>query len=276
MRYTEIAPTPQLVRFVECMWYLECDQAGTVQRVVPDGAMELVLHAGDPFAEVRDGVTQTQAQVVLSGQLTRPIFLSQNSRGRVFGIRFRPTGAAALLRSDADEFTDSLLPLEQVSSSLHRDLRDSLSEKQPDRVFARIATVLQERAKFARPSSRMEYATSRICSTDGNAPIEKIAQEMGITMRQLQRLFRTHVGISAKTLCRLARFQAVLARLQADWNGWADAALQVGYFDQSHLLRDFRQFAGVTPTFLLSPSTDLAEHFTRRQRSHFSKTTVGA
>lgn len=80
------------------------------------------------------------------------------------------------------------------------------------------------------------------------------------------------VGIPPKLLSRMQRFQRVFAVLENAGAGWADAAVECGYYDQAHLIRDFPEFAGKAPAALLAEDTDLARHFV----SHFSNTAVGA
>jgi AraC-like DNA-binding protein len=81
----------------------------------------------------------------------------------------------------------------------------------------------------------------------------------------MERRFREAVGVSPKTLARIVRFQEVLRRSPAE-SASADVALDCGYYDQAHLLRDFRDFAGVVPTLFRAAAGDLAQQFTRPER----------
>jgi methylphosphotriester-DNA--protein-cysteine methyltransferase len=88
---------------------------------------------------------------------------------------------------------------------------------------------------------------------------------MGTTPRTLERLFDRHVGMPPKRLARLERFQAVLRRAGdgGDLRGLRDAALAAGYFDQAHFLREFRAFAGVSPsTFFGREDNAMSSAFT--------------
>src|SRR3954454_10652286 len=96
-----------------------------VQRVVPDGRMEIVIHLGEPFSHSKGDSVERQGRVMISGQLTRAIFLSPSRGGSVFGIRFKPAGASAVLRSPMSELTDELRPLDDVSRTLHRELMNA-------------------------------------------------------------------------------------------------------------------------------------------------------
>jgi AraC-like DNA-binding protein len=76
--------------------------------------------------------------------------------------------------------------------------------------------------------------------------------ELGWSRKQLAARFRDEVGLTPKTAARVLRFQALLAGLRSGGTReWVDLALECGYFDQSHLVRDVRRFTGLTPTELV-------------------------
>ncbi len=86
-------------------------------------------------------------------------------------------------------------------------------------------------------------------ATDGSAPIAGLAAEAGWSRRHLTSRFRTEIGLTPKTVARILRFERVTRTLKADGgHGLADLAYACGYADQAHLNRDFRAFAGTTPT----------------------------
>jgi AraC-like DNA-binding protein len=86
-----------------------------------------------------------------------------------------------------------------------------------------------------------------------------------LSARQVERRFREAVGVSPKTLARIVRFQEVLRRTPGE-SASAEVALDSGYYDQAHLLRDFRDFAGVVPTLFRAAEGDLARQFTSPDR----------
>ncbi len=91
---------------------------------------------------------------------------------------------------------------------------------------------------------------------------DAIARDAGTTPRTLQRLFATQVGISPKLLARITRFQRVFRSWQQEPNALARVAAACGYFDQSHLVRDFRDFAGAPPAAFLSAQPEFTTFFT--------------
>jgi transcriptional regulator GlxA family with amidase domain len=90
---------------------------------------------------------------------------------------------------------------------------------------------------------------------------------MGISGRQLERRFMSEVGLGPKLLCRILRFQQVFPAVERADKNWARIAADCGYYDQAHLIRDFRQFAGQTPSVLFDHFTPFAEFFTRKRRA---------
>jgi AraC-like DNA-binding protein len=85
--------------------------------------------------------------------------------------------------------------------------------------------------------------------------VDDVAREVNLSRQHLRRRFLEQVGVGPKTFARVARFQRLLAHLRGrSAPSWAAAAADVGYFDQSHLIADFRELAGTTPVpFFLSP-----------------------
>lgn len=84
--------------------------------------------------------------------------------------------------------------------------------------------------------------------TGGCLGIGRLAAEIGCSRKHLVAGFGSEIGLPPKTLARILRFARVLRRLDgADRPAWAEIALDCGYYDQAHLIRDFRQFAGTTP-----------------------------
>jgi AraC-like DNA-binding protein len=247
-----------------------------VQRVVPDGRMEIVIHTGEPFSHSKGESVQRQGRVMISGQLTRAIFLTPSRAGRVFGIRFKPAGASTLLRQPMSELRDELRPLDDVSRTLHRELmnaaeRSASGGKASTQTIHDIANVLAEHASDSSPLPMVDAAVASILNSYGETSIANVAKNCNVSERQLERLFRERVGVGPKMLSRLARFQRALAGFDHDRN-WAEVAADAGYYDQSHLLHDFRRFACETPAFLMSPTTDLAEHFTARKKQKHKAT----
>jgi AraC-like DNA-binding protein len=81
----------------------------------------------------------------------------------------------------------------------------------------------------------------------GNAAIRAVADRVGFSPRHFIELFNDQVGMTPKVFCRVRRFQRVLSQIQRHDARWAELAADCGFYDQAHLIRDFREFCGMTP-----------------------------
>jgi methylphosphotriester-DNA--protein-cysteine methyltransferase len=263
--YAEQPPPPSLAPYVECLWSV-CDPRPRAQRaaerVVPDGCPELILHLGDPFARQVDGTWRVQPRAFLAGTLTRPWMLRPGRRVRSLSVRFRPGGAAALFRVSLEGTADREVPLAGFVDG-GRALLDAVrAERTTARGLARLSSWLQERVPQAREMA-VAPAVEAIRQARGQAPIDEVAHALGWTRRRLQRVFARELGIAPKVYARIVRLGAVLASLGIDERAAAvDLALDAGFFDQAHLLRDFRALAGRTPRAGRESDGPLARHFT--------------
>jgi transcriptional regulator GlxA family with amidase domain len=112
----------------------------------------------------------------------------------------------------------------------------------------------------------LRNAIATIVDSGGQISIDRLAGDLGISGRQLERRFLNEVGLGPKLLCRILRFQQVFRAIERSDRNWARIAADCGYYDQAHLIRDFRQFAGQPPSVLLDHFTPFTEFFTRKQR----------
>jgi AraC-like DNA-binding protein len=253
MYYREFAPGEDAGRFVDCFWVLEGAVPGAVQRVVPDGRPELIVNLGQPFESLQNGQWQRQPHCFLAGQLTGPLLLRAPDVTRIMGVRFRPGGAAQLLGVPAQELTDRVVPAGDLGL----------------KTLAGLSTLREvERALLGAERGGADPLVDEAARLLSRSPdVENAAALLGVSRRQLERRFKTRVGMPPKHFARIRRFQRVFHAMEADSTGWVDAAADCGYYDQAHLIRDFRDFAGEPPSLLLA-ADDLARHFL----SHFSKT----
>jgi len=274
MRYRQFSPSEPASRFVECYWTLEDPGAGNapVQRVVPDGTCELIVNRSRPCDQFQDGAWSLQPSVFFAGQITGPLLLRPTGPVDMLGIRFRPHGASHLLRERMDRLTGIMCPVSDLSPVLSREL-ERFGEPHPVDIGSIERALLKLDRSSPAPDPLAAEAVSQIVASAGIIDVGGLADRLGLSLRQLERRFRNVVGLPPKLFCRMQRFQKVFHAIDREAANWADVAAACGYFDQAHLVRDFRDFAGKPPTILLAEG-DLARHFLRYHESvsHFSKT----
>jgi AraC-like DNA-binding protein len=249
LAYRELAPPPTLSSFVERFWTLTWRDDGDAReigpwRVLPDGCLDLIF----------DLAPKSRPHHRWVGTMTRTLEVALEPRVDRLGIRFRPGRVRAFLGISASELTDK-------STSIDDDdhWRDALStagrlaEARPERRLGILERrLIAHLAKTPVPADRVvEACVDQIRMSRGRCPIGSLERMTGISARQLERRFRTAVGLSPKRFARVVRFQNVLATAPSiSRGGWADAALDLGYSDQAHLINEVRALAGMSPTAL--------------------------
>jgi AraC-like DNA-binding protein len=166
-------------------------------------------------------------------------------------IDLTPLGAHLLLGLPMHEVAGRVLDLEEALGPLGAELPERLVEAPGwEARFSLLDAALARRALAAAPPSPdVQRAWQRLSETCGRLPVGALAAELGCSRRHLAARFREQVGVTPKAAARVLRFHHALERLRAG-ERWADIAYDCGYYDQPHLNREFREFAGVTPSEL--------------------------
>ena len=236
--YDEVAPPPALTPFIEKFWSYSAEApSGAVQRIVPDGCCELILHLGAPYEErTPDGTWRRQPPVLFAGQLTRPLALRPSGPVRVLAARFTPDGPRPFLGRPLVEATDRTLDM-----------------------IGRLGDPPYDLLGLSDALSRLAKSEGWTLHADVRAVID--GEEAAAGDRALQRAFLDRVGVSWRTLRSIRRFRTVFSRAErpdAQTGAWLRAGLDAGYFDQPQLARDFRRFLGCTATEWAREQVELA------------------
>jgi AraC-like DNA-binding protein len=265
VRYQEFPADKSLAPSVKCFWVLEDSPApdSPVDAVVPDGCPEIIVHYGDRFTEDASGGRIVQSDVIVTGQMTRPLMLRPTGRVGMVAARFRADGLFPILGVPMHELVDRRVPLETICSDVSI-LQARIAEASSDRErISHLATYLKSKLTERRAlDAVVEHDVQAILASGGQISPDELAKRAGLTARQLERRFQVSVGVSPKFLSRIVRFRAIFDRLQSP-TPWPNVALDCGFFDQSHLIRDFKQFAGQSPTAFLAAQSEFGRCFTQ-------------
>ena len=262
IEYRELDPSPVLAPFIRCLWHLRGPASSTreAQPIVPDGCVEIVINVADPFVRV-DGETHVQPAEMLVGQHRGPVVVHPTGAIDVWGVRLHPWSAAASLDIPVGELSESTVALDEVlPSSLADELYDP-----PRGVGAETVLIAALERWFGRrkPPERGARAAVELVTRQPTLPsVRGIGAQLGMSTRSVQRTFRETVGLSPKALSRISRVQRAMrtARSQPG-KTWSSIAADAGYFDQSHLVRDFREIVGCTPSAFSARDRALADVF---------------
>ena len=239
-RYSQWAVPPPLQRYLACSWTrgVTAGSAGPGEPVLPDGSMDIIW----------DG-----RRLFVAGPDTAPNMTTGDGVDAV-GVRFHPGTGPLFLGVPADELCDRHVELDGLWPET-AEMEDRLAACSTPR---HAASVLEEHTlrrvpEIREPDAVVEAASRTWRRGSATADIAHLAEQAGITPRQLHRRFVTAVGYGPKLLQRVLRLQAFLAACDSPAVGLAELALRVGYADQAHLSREARILAGRTPSELRTP-----------------------
>jgi len=196
-----------------------------------------------------------------------------SDRPEMIGICFRPAAVMPFLRIAISELTDRTVMVEDLWGTPGSRVAGELCGLGEEDRIAHVESALLARLGIGRPrTGTVDVAglAAHVIQRRGRVTVDSLAHAAGVSRQHLTREFRTHVGIGPKLYIRLARFQSGL--VYAGCRGkvaWADAAVEMGYADQSHMIAEFRQFSALTPAALAS--RDWFPPFIARARDQVSR-----
>lgn len=247
-------PRVELAPFVEHLWYLDEPLPPGRDRTIPTGAAQLVVNLAADRLNWYDGDDLTVPGGVggagICAPLPRPIGVDTADQASTAGVVFRPGGVVAFTGVPAVALTDPVTPLAELWGPDGVSVRERvLTARTPGQrldVLERILVARLRAAEVDRPDGALAFAVGAL---DRGAAVHAVADRVGASASTLQRRFRAAVGLSPKQFGRVRRLQRVLRAVTVDDSEveWAQVASQHGYFDQAHLIHDFRALTGLTP-----------------------------
>lgn len=243
---------PPLARHVShILLYRESLPAGheVAERVLPDGSLRLVFNLGDPPSV--DGVPGRAAEAV--GAIAAPAVVLLRGRVEGLSVTLRPGAAAALLGVPAGELNHGTAALEDLwrgSGALLQQIAELRGDDQRATLLVGALLHRQRQHEGRSPTAEQAawHAAGLIAASGGQRPLREVAAAAGVGERRLQQLFHAHVGLPPRTWSRLARLHACLRALRHETRpAWADLAAERGFYDQAHLVKEFRALSGFTP-----------------------------
>ena len=261
LHYYEVRPDERLRPFVRCIWGLRGPVPRDIERVLPDGCCEFILHCGDPFTQHSAHAAWTQPREMFVGPSQHAICIQPGAFVDVIAIRFRPGGAAVLLPAPLVEYRENVLSRDTCGIDFGFAAIDALAALSDAERVQLLERVLLSRTATLRVDAAVRYSRQRIAETSGAVRVDVLASETGLTIRQLERRFATVVGLTPKALARVIRLQRAIALARNGRATLASIAAAAGYADQAHFNRQFREIAGVTPTQFFREQNRLDEFF---------------
>jgi AraC-like DNA-binding protein len=253
--------SPALAPFVASLWVHRAQLAHRFERVLPSGRMQLLvnLHEDELRDYTLDGRAANRSRGAgLQGPRTAPVVVDTIEQHEICGVNFTPAGAWPFLGVPASEVTERVIDLSEFWGRDGSVLRQRILEaRDPAAQLDVLETALLEHARYSNARDReVEIACALVAE---GVRIRTVGDQIGLTPRQLIARFRSRIGMSPKLFARIARFQRVIHAIDGEIP-WIELAGRYGFADQAHLIREFRVFAGTTPTAYRARSVEDRNH----------------
>lgn len=253
MEYNTFTPNELLAAFIKCYWTLEA-HATTVperQRIVPDGCMEMIFHYGDPYKQyTSDTDFIIQPSCFVFGQITTPLAIEPTGRTGIFSVRFHPDGFMPFATLPIKELENRAVPLEDLfgSKGIELGLEMIGAAGTAERITMAESFLTQQLATPRAIDCVAKQSVAVMLQLNGQVSVEGLVDQLQINRRQLERRFAATIGLSPKQLAKIIRLQATIKMLEhKQFSSLTELAYENGYFDQTHFIKDFREFTGVSP-----------------------------
>ena len=250
--YTELKPGNLIAPYVEAYWIIDkIGETKDLQSILPDGCVDIIISLGD--TSIDNGFEQNIPYVFG----THTTFSEAPGTGdiKMLGIRFKPAVFKLFTQTPISEFTNRKIDIFSFQSifdhSFYSRIEKAIEDNLPmAAIIGNIEQFLISKLPVL-PSidKRIQHALSLISTYSGNLTIDKLSTECCLSERQLERRFKTEVGIGPKIFSRIFKFRETKNRLNSGtWSNLQELAWDSGYFDNAHMTKEFLKFSGTLPS----------------------------
>ena len=242
MNYEEYIPSTELSKFIDKFWIASEFENGFSQRVLPEACTNFVFHLNE-----NEGTSNILGANTKFGQF------SPSTKDYYFGVNFNPGILGVISNEDFSGLKDSFIPTNDLFPTFNHLFLEQLNERKID--YEKLKFVDNELKKLLlnKPIKTRFLSTSVADLIKKNHKIttNDISEEYHISIRHLQRKFKSEVGVSMKTFSRIIRFNKAIKRIQKNKNeSLLSISFDLGFYDHSHLTNEIKYFAGIQPSEL--------------------------
>ena len=262
MIFKRIEPSPSITHWVECFWIIENDDPKQViQKIIPDGFPEIIFHFGQPYEISLNGRWERQSENLVAGQIRKYFWLRNTGQASMLGIKLKPSALSHIIHGSMRNLTDKVEDLGTLT-----ELCELLEQVRGQSLWnRRIEEVESFFQRFSQKTGVVEKALEMIFNTSGMNSVNDLVESLGISERQLERLFNECVGMGPKFYSRVIRFSTIFQLKERGDHGWLDLTHEAGFADQSHFIRNFKAFTGEDPTRYGFDEKNMANFFLKKK-----------
>ncbi|UII23841.1 helix-turn-helix domain-containing protein [Fulvivirga ligni] len=250
--YKTYPPPQRLARYVRMFWVYEINflqPEPYIYRSVADGGAEILFHYKGPFDEINaDRKTRCDRALVHAQTKKFHRFDTEGNFG-IFGVYLHPPALAAIFNLPSDELSDEMVNLQTLLGAEGEELTDRImnARTNEDRVSLLTQFLEKKLLPLQCSSHYIHDAVNHMVRAQGQINVKDMADRYCLSLRQFERKFKACSGFSPKVYSRILRFNEALNSF-GRINSLTELAHDCGYYDQSHFIKDFKEFSGYDPS----------------------------
>lgn len=236
-QHTQYIPPKKLSYYVEHFWF--------VKWLLPQAEQHTQQVLSHPSVHLSIEENKTRIWGVITSKFSRTL----TGKGKVFGVKFRPGGFYPFFNRSVSEITNSHLSCDEIFQESEQHLESTLASSSVAKLIETVEQLLLSKEPTRDP--KIEFVNSifaEIKSDRSIRSVDQIADRFHMHRRTLQRLFKKYVGVGPKWIIQRYRLHDAAEMVASDQDtNFSQLAYDLGYFDLSHFIRDFKQIVGETP-----------------------------
>ncbi|WP_320041520.1 helix-turn-helix transcriptional regulator [uncultured Desulfobacter sp.] len=237
--YIEYHPPSDLKQYLYCYWSYQTElQKDSVKNkaIIPDGCIDIIFDLNIP----------TQSQCFIVGAMTKPI---KSNKNNLFGVRLKPGMASSFQKMPINILTDQLVDISKINGRKTSIIAEKLVNATDYQKQTRIISNVLKRVFPSKPIIEEETQTAIdiIQNSGGTINIHQVAEKVAWSRQHLSRKFIQHTGLTPKFFASVVRVRNFIQKYKTGSSGFAEIAQECGYYDQSHMISEFKCMTGMTP-----------------------------
>jgi AraC-like DNA-binding protein len=244
MPYKQFKPDPALSPYIDAFWEVTSDETKSfTERIMPDCCIDIIINLGTDVIADNSGVVMKNDKAYLIGTMTRFKDTVREPGTRLIGTRFKPAGFVHFFKyGPLQEFTDQTVEFEQRQipsfKLITKDFFGSLNH-----FFLRKLSPLRQ---------TIFHILEQVYERKGQINVVELAKNNFMIVRQLERMFIQHIGISPKAFINFVRYQSAIQNIREHYpaQSLVDLSFDCGYYDHAHLANEIKKYSGVSPSQL--------------------------
>jgi AraC-like DNA-binding protein len=266
LNFRSYKPQQRIEKFVKEIWLIENPDTRIKQeKIIPDGYCEIIIHYGDPYRINISGNWELQTKFLFAGQIRSYFFLENTGKSGMIGIKLYPEVFARMFQVNMSLYFDRVIDLQTIGDSVEelKLINEQTEDKKKIEIIENwlLSQINENKTKI---NSKISMLIREMINDNGMLELDKYTKEFEISKRELERQFKKLVGLAPKFFLRILRLSYIFKQVQKKDFSWTELAYKNGFYDQSHFIKNFKEFTGESPKKYGFDETNFANFFLKK------------